>query len=88
MSPFVFPSIVLTGHGVTDGMGLSGAMLAVPVSFILLIVVSYITNRIPALSGKLTKQADIELIERIHGWKDIKAYRYNSTIGAGITVAV
>lgn len=88
VSPFVFPSIVLTGHAVTDGMGLSGAMLAVPVSFILLIVVSYITNRIPSLASKLTKQSDIELIERIHGWKDIKPYRYNSKVGAGITVVL
>ncbi|PSL41548.1 cation/acetate symporter [Planomicrobium soli] len=88
VSPFVFPNIVLTGHGVTDGMGLSGAMLAVPVSFILLIVVSYITNRMPALSSKLTRQRDDELIERIHGWNDVKSYRYNSTLGAGITVAL
>lgn len=88
VSPFVFPSIVLTGHGVTDGMGLSGAMLAVPISFILLIVVSYITNRIPSLSNKLTKQTDSELIERIHGWKDVKPYRYNSTFGAGVTVVL
>jgi len=88
VSPFVFPSIVVTGHAVTDGMGLSGGMLAVPVSFILLIVVSYITNRMPSLAGKLTKEADIKLIERIHGWKDIQSYRYNSTIGAAVTVVV
>lgn len=86
VSPFVFPSIVLTGHALTDGLGLSGAMLAVPISFILLITVSYITNRMPSLSDKLTTQADIELVERIHGWTDIQAYRYSSKIGAGITV--
>ncbi|QBP42330.1 sodium:solute symporter family transporter [Paenisporosarcina antarctica] len=88
VSPFVFPSIVVTGHAVTDGMGLSGGMLAVPVSFILLIVVSYITNRMPSLAGKLTKEEDIKLIERIHGWKDIQTYRYNSTLGAAVTVVV
>ncbi|WP_017381280.1 sodium:solute symporter family transporter [Paenisporosarcina sp. TG-14] len=88
VSPFVFPSIVVTGHAVTDGMGLSGGMLAVPVSFILLIVVSYITNRMPSLAGKLTKEEDIKLIERIHGWKDIQSYRYNSTLGASLTVVV
>lgn len=88
VSPFVFPSIVVTGHAVTDGMGLSGGMLAVPVSFILLIVVSYITNRMPSLAGKLTKEEDIKLIERIHGWKDIQSYRYNSTLGAAVTVVV
>ncbi|MFC0558400.1 solute symporter family protein [Halalkalibacter alkalisediminis] len=86
VSPFVFPSIVLTGHGITDGMGLSGAMLAVPVSFILLIVVSYVTNRIPALKGKLTPEADEALVERIHGWNDVQPYRYNSKLGAAVTV--
>ncbi|WP_088007118.1 solute symporter family protein [Indiicoccus explosivorum] len=86
VSPFVFPSIVLTGHSLTDGLGLSGAMLAVPVSFILLIVVSYITNRIPSLSNRLTTQADTELVERIHGWTDVQPYRYSSKVGAGITV--
>ncbi|UTR11326.1 sodium:solute symporter [Evansella sp. LMS18] len=86
VSPFVFPNIVLTGHSVTDGMGLSGAMLAIPLSFILLIMVSYITNRVPRLSPKLTTKEDHALIERIHGWKDIHPKRYNSTAGAAITV--
>ncbi|TFE00834.1 sodium:solute symporter [Jeotgalibacillus sp. R-1-5s-1] len=88
VSPFVFPNIVLTGHSVTDGMGISGALLAVPISFILLIVVSYITNRIPSLDSRLTKKQDSELIEQIHGWKDVQPYRYNSKIGAGVTVVV
>lgn len=88
VSPFVFPSIVLTGHGVTDGMGLSGAMLAIPISFVLMIVVSYITNRIPKLSAGLTTKEDHKLIERIHGWSNVHPGRYNSTIGAAITVVV
>lgn len=88
VSPFVFPTVVLTGHSVTDGMGLSGAMLAIPISFVLLIVVSYVTNRMPSLSSKLTKKEDHALIERIHGWKDIHPRRYNSTVGAAITVVL
>jgi cation/acetate symporter len=88
VSPFVFPTIVLTGHGVTDGMGLSGGMLAIPISFVLIIVVSYITNRMPSLSSKLTKKEDHALIERIHGWKDVHPGRYNSTVGAAITVVL
>jgi cation/acetate symporter len=88
VSPFVFPSIVLTGHGITDGMGLSGGMLAIPLSFVLIIVVSYITNRMPSLSSKLTKKEDHALIERIHGWKDVHPGRYNSSIGAAITVVL
>jgi cation/acetate symporter len=88
VSPFVFPSIVLTGHGVTDGMGLSGAMLAIPISFVLMIVVSYITNRIPKLSAGLTTKEDHKLIERIHGWSNVHPGRYNSTVGAAITVVL
>ncbi|MBM7096715.1 sodium:solute symporter [Bacillus sp. H-16] len=86
VSPFVFPSIVITGHSVTDGMGLSGAMLAIPVSFVLLIVVSYVTNRMPSLTSKLSTREDHALIERIHGWKEVHPGRYNSTVGAAITV--
>ncbi|TWI56315.1 sodium:solute symporter family transporter [Halalkalibacter nanhaiisediminis] len=82
VSPFVFPSIVVSGDALTDGMGLSGSMLAVPVSFILLIVVSYITNRMPSLQKHLTTSADHQLIERIHGWNNVNPTRYNSTFGA------
>lgn len=84
VSPFVFPKIVVSGHALTDGMGLSGGMLAVPLSFIILIVVSYITNRMPSL---MTEQAITEtdsLVERIHGWSDINPKRYNSSVGAFI----
>ncbi|WP_216829069.1 sodium:solute symporter family transporter [Alkalihalobacterium elongatum] len=88
VSPFVFPNIVVSGHALTDGMGLSGAMLCVPLSFILLIVVSYITNRIPALQKNLPTKADHKLIERIHGWNDVNPARYNSTFGAFLITAV
>lgn len=88
VSPFVFPSIVVSGHGVTDGMGLSGAMLCVPLSFILLIVVSYITNRIPALQKYLPTESDHKLIERIHGWSDVNPNRYNSSFGAFVITAL
>lgn len=88
VSPFVFPNLALTGHAVTDGMGLSGAMLAVPISFALLIIVSYITNRMPSLQKNLTRERDEKLVESIHGWKDVQAYRYNSKVGALVTVVV
>ncbi|MDV2682988.1 sodium:solute symporter [Alkalihalophilus lindianensis] len=84
VSPFVFPTIVVSGHGLTDGMGISGAMLAVPLSFLLLIVVSYITNRMPSLQSKLSTSEDHKLVERIHGWTDVNPARYNSRFGAAI----
>ncbi|WP_249870751.1 sodium:solute symporter family transporter [Oceanobacillus saliphilus] len=88
VSPFVLPNIVVSGHALTDGMGLSGAMLAVPLSFILLIVVSYITNRIPALQKNLPTDEDHKLVERIHGWSDVNPARYNSTFGAFVMTSL
>ncbi|OIJ07668.1 sodium:solute symporter [Anaerobacillus arseniciselenatis] len=84
VSPFVFPNIVVSGHALTDSMGISGGMLAVPLSFLILIVVSYITNRIPALRNEAETKEVHGLIERIHGWSDINPKRYNSTVGAFI----
>jgi cation/acetate symporter len=88
VSPFVFPEIVVSGHALTDSMGLSGGMLAVPLSFVILIVVSYITNRIPSLNDEKSKTDINKLVERIHGWTDINPKRYNSTLGAFIITFV
>lgn len=84
VSPWVFPNIVVSGHALTDSMGLSGGMLAVPLSFVILIVVSYVTNRIPSLNNEQSKGEISKLVERIHGWSDINPKRYNSTYGAFI----
>lgn len=88
VSPFVFPSIVVSGHALTDSLGLSGAMLCVPVAFIILIVVSMITNKMPSLQNKLTTGQDHKLIERIHGWSDVNPARYNSVVGAMVVIIV
>ncbi|WLR50137.1 sodium:solute symporter [Bacillus tianshenii] len=86
VSPFVFPSITVSGHALTDSLGLSGAMLCVPIAFLLHIVVSMITNNMPALRNSLTTDADAKLVERIHGWSDVNPLRYNSKIGAATVV--
>lgn len=88
VSPFVFPSIVISGHALTDGMGIGGSMFAVPVSFILLIVVSYITNRIPSLNNQSLREDVNILVERIHGWSSVNPARYNSTTGAFFIAAI
>ncbi|OEH91910.1 sodium:solute symporter family transporter [Bacillus solimangrovi] len=86
VSPFVFPSIVVSGHGLTDSLGLSGAMLCVPLAFLLHIIVSMVTNKMPSLNNNLTTEADAKLVERIHGWSDVNPLRYNSKIGAATVV--
>ncbi len=87
ISPFVFPSIVIGGHALTDGMGISGSMFAVPLSFILLIAISYITNRIPSLNDTGIRDEVNKLVERIHGWSLVNPNRYNNNIGAFIALA-
>ncbi|MCF6139075.1 sodium:solute symporter family transporter [Pseudalkalibacillus berkeleyi] len=88
VSPFVFPGIVVSGHALTDSLGLSGAMLCVPIAFIVLIVVSIITNRMPRFQNRLTTQQDHKLIELIHGWSDVNPARYNSVIGTVVVIVV
>lgn len=82
VSPYVFPSIVVSGHALTDSLGLSGSMVSVPLSFIVLVLVSYITNKMPSFKNKLSFDSDSKLIERIHGWTSVDEKRYNSTFGA------
>lgn len=88
VSPFVFPSIVIGGHALTDGMGISGSMFAVPLSFILLIAISYITNRIPSLNDLTLREEVNRLVERIHGWSVVNPKRYSSNIGAFVALAI
>ncbi len=86
-SPYIFPSITVSGDALTDKLGLSSAMVSVPISFIILILVSCITNRMPSLQSKLTANEEAKLIERIHGWKTVDSRRYNSKFFA-YTIAV
>ncbi|GAW94291.1 sodium:solute symporter family transporter [Calderihabitans maritimus] len=82
VSPYVAPSITLSGDALTDKLGLSGALLSAPLSFIILIVVSYVTNRIPSLAVRIPRHETEKLIESIHGWSTVNPMRYNSTAGA------
>jgi len=83
-SPYIAPNIVLSGDALTDSLGLSGALLAAPLSFLVLIVVSYVTNRIPSLAVHIPIDKNNELIERIHGWNTVNKERYASNGGAFI----
>lgn len=69
ISPHVLPSIVV-GSGVTAALGMSSALLTVPLSFGSFILLSLIFNRIPALSAYAPSQEDKMMIDRIHGWGD------------------
>jgi cation/acetate symporter len=86
VSPFVFPNIVIAG-GLPAKVGMSGALLSVPLCFFLLTTVSMITNKMPALMEKIPHQQDKLLVDKIHGWSEYSEERYNSTT-AGVIVAV
>ena len=65
---------------------MSGALLCVPLSFLVLSVVSMITNKMPALMEKIPHEEDKKLVDGIHGWTVYNEERYNSTM-AGVLVS-
>ncbi len=85
VSPYVAPKIVVAG-GLPAKLGMSGALLCVPLCFFLMTVVSLVTNRIPALMNKIPHREDKRLVDSIHGWAEYDEDRYNST-GAGVIIA-
>jgi len=85
VSPYLFPKFVIAG-GLPAKLGMSGALLCVPMCFFLVTVVSMITNRIPALMSSIPHEDDKRLVDSIHGWTTYSEKRYNSTT-AGIIVA-
>lgn len=85
VSPFVFPGIVIAG-GLPAKVGMSGALLCVPLCFFLLTTVSMITNKMPALMEKIPHEQDKILVDKIHGWAEYSEERYNSN-AAGVIVA-
>jgi len=87
VSPYVAPNLTIAG-GLPAKLGMSGALLCVPLSFLLMTVVSMVTNRIPALVDKLPHEADKKLVDGIHGWTVYNEQRYNSTAAGVIVSAV
>lgn len=85
VSPYIFPDLTISG-GLQAKIGMSGALLCVPLSFFILAIVSLITNRIPALVARIPHDKDKRLVDSIHGWAEYDDERYNST-SAGIIIA-
>ncbi len=76
ISPHVLSGIVV-GEGLVAALGMSGAMVTVPMSFASFIILSMIFNKmqvsVPTLEDK-------KMIDRIHGWgTDYDELRYNGT---------
>lgn len=85
ISPHVLPNIVI-GSGVTASLGMAGGMVAVPLSFFLFIVLSWLFNNMPGLAAYKPTDEDRKLVDRIHGWNDYEDYRYSGN--TGVTLAV
>ncbi len=85
VSPYIFPDLTISG-GLQAKIGMSGALLCVPLSFFILATVSLITNNIPALVARIPHDKDKRLVDSIHGWAEYDDERYNST-SAGLIVA-
>lgn len=75
ISPHVIKGVVV-GKGLVAALGMSGAMITVPLSFTIFIVLSVIFNKMNLAAPTL---ADMQYIDRIHGWGDEHVEsRYNS----------
>ena len=84
-SPYVLPDFVLIG-GFQAKVGMSEALLCVPLCFFLVTTVSMITNRIPSLMKNVPHEENKRLVDSIHGWTVYSEERYNS-MTAGIIIA-
>ncbi|MCK9527986.1 MAG: hypothetical protein M0Q23_04955 [Syntrophales bacterium] len=63
-------------------------VISVPISFVVLIFVSMITNRIPALANNIPREKTDMMIERMHGWPEHSirkdSTRYTGDVGPAI----
>jgi Na+(H+)/acetate symporter ActP len=83
ISPHVFKGFVL-GKGLTAALGMSEALLTVPLSFALFIVLSVIFNKV----GWAPSQEEKAVLDRIHGWNDYREERYNGKVWPWVTAVV
>jgi cation/acetate symporter len=74
------PTLAVAPYGPTPFPG----VFSVPASFAVMIFVSMITNRIPALAAKIPREKTDKMIEFMHGWPE-HAIRKDSTRYAGDT---
>lgn len=86
VTPYILPEFTL-GTALTASLGMSGALLCVPLCFFLVTTVSMITNRIPSLVQSIPLDENKRLVDSIHGWTVYSEERYNSTT-AGVIIAV
>jgi cation/acetate symporter len=84
ISPHVFKSFVV-GKGITAALGMSEALVTVPLSFALFIILSEIFFRVP---GWAPSQDDKAVIDRIHGWNDYSEDRYNGKVWPWVVAVV
>jgi Na+(H+)/acetate symporter ActP len=84
ISPHVFKGFVV-GKGITAALGMSEALVTVPLSFALFIILSEIFNRIP---GWAPSQDEKAILDRVHGWNDYREERYNGTAWPWVVVVV
>ncbi|MDD5476360.1 MAG: hypothetical protein PHU03_07605 [Syntrophales bacterium] len=84
ISPHVVKSVVV-GSGVTAALGMSGGMVAVPLSFALFIILSMVFNMV---GFGTPSQEEKAILDRIHGWNDYREDRYNAKILPWIVAAV
>ena len=77
ISPHVLGDIVV-GHGLVAALGMSGAMVTVPLAYASLVILSLLFNKMGVTAVDLETK---KMVDRIHGWgSDYDEARYNGSI--------
>ncbi len=85
ISPHVLSGVVV-GSGLVAALGMSGAMVTVPLSFISFILLSLLFNKMQMSAPSME---DKRMVDRIHGWgADYDEDRYNGIIMPAVLVGI
>jgi cation/acetate symporter len=77
ISPYVFPQFAV-GKGLIANLGYAAALVAVPVGFIVTILVSLAAEKMSAVD-EVTRAGTQTLVESMHGWPSVEGTRYGAT---------
>lgn len=78
LSPYLLPGFSL-GSGLVAGLGFSSALIAVPVGFIVTVLVSLAYERLAGAAYTDVRSDAQRLVEGMHGWRRVSGDRYAGT---------
>ncbi len=86
ISPHVLPNISHGGQSLVAKLGMSGAMVTVPLAYASLVILSLLFNKMGVTAVDMETK---KMVDRIHGWgSDYDEIRYNGSIMPAAVVVI